>query len=197
MNAYLREISGADFTAKDFRTWAGTVLAAIALREFEEVIHQKEAKKNIVTAIEAVARMLGNTPAVCRKCYIHPLVLDAYLHGNTISTDQQRVQGRLAKHPSQVKPAGERGAQTFADQVSRDKTPGIEARTAAPEVSNFASTRALMPFRDTRRSLLGRRLNIGQAERASSELGGASSRTLRVGPPRPSRCASAMASNGA
>jgi DNA topoisomerase-1 len=95
VNAYLREISGEDFTAKDFRTWAGTVLAAIALREFEAVVHPAQARKNIVTAIEAVARLLGNTPAVCRKCYVHPVILESYLAGDTIQTIQQRAEAKL------------------------------------------------------------------------------------------------------
>jgi DNA topoisomerase-1 len=91
VNAYIREISGSDFTAKDFRTWAGTVLAAIALREFESFTSVTQAKKNIVTAIEAVASMLGNTPAVCRKCYVHPSILDCYLEGTTIETIKQKL----------------------------------------------------------------------------------------------------------
>lgn len=97
VNAYLREAAGEDFTAKDFRTWAGTVLAAIALREFEKVTSQKQAKKNVVTAVEAVAKTLGNTPAVCRKCYIHPAILDSYLTGTTIATLVQRADRATTK----------------------------------------------------------------------------------------------------
>ncbi len=74
VNDYLQRITGQPFTAKDFRTWAGTILAAIALGKMEEVDSQTLAKKNIVTAIEAVAGLLGNTVAICRKCYIHPAV---------------------------------------------------------------------------------------------------------------------------
>ena len=81
VNDYLREISGQEFTAKDFRTWAGTVLASIALREFEAFTSESQAKKNVVQAIKAVARRLGNTPAICRKCYVHPAILDSYLAG--------------------------------------------------------------------------------------------------------------------
>lgn len=81
VNEYLREISGQDFTAKDFRTWAGTVLACTALRELEAAASQAQAKKNIVEAIDAVAARLGNTRAVCRKCYVHPAILDLYLNG--------------------------------------------------------------------------------------------------------------------
>jgi DNA topoisomerase I len=79
VNDYLREITGEDFTAKDFRTWAGTVLAAQALVEFDEYESETQAKRNIVEAVLAVANRLGNTPAVCRKCYIHPTILDTYL----------------------------------------------------------------------------------------------------------------------
>lgn len=104
VNAYLREVTGADFTAKDFRTWAGTVLAAMALREFEEVSSQTQAKRNVVMAIEAVAQMLGNTPAVCRKCYIHPEIVNSYLEGATIATIEQRVSAKIDRALSQLKP---------------------------------------------------------------------------------------------
>lgn len=79
INAYLKEISGKDITAKDFRTWSGTVLAAMALAEYETVDSEAAAKKNIRAAIEAVAARLGNTPTVCRKCYIHPEIFESYL----------------------------------------------------------------------------------------------------------------------
>jgi len=81
VNAYLKEISGRDITAKDFRTWNGTVLAAVALTEIGRAQHQTGAKKNVTRAIEQVSTRLGNTPAICRKCYVHPDVLSAYLDG--------------------------------------------------------------------------------------------------------------------
>lgn len=81
VNDYLREASGQDFTAKDFRTWAGTVLARSALREFEAFSSEAQARRNIVEAINTVAERLGNTRAVCRKCYVHPAVLDCYFDG--------------------------------------------------------------------------------------------------------------------
>jgi DNA topoisomerase-1 len=87
VNDYLRSVSGEDYTAKDFRTWAGTVLAALALREFDEFSSEAEAKRNIVRAIESVAEKLGNTPAVCRKCYVHPGVIDAYLGGTVVCVE--------------------------------------------------------------------------------------------------------------
>jgi DNA topoisomerase I len=81
VNDYLQTVSGQPFTAKDFRTWAGTVLAAIALGKMEEVDSQAMAKRNVVTAIEAVAGMLGNTVAICRECYIDPAITASYLDG--------------------------------------------------------------------------------------------------------------------
>jgi DNA topoisomerase-1 len=86
VNAYLRDIAGDEFTAKDFRTWAGTVLAALALRRLHAADSSTQAKRNIVRAIAETAGQLGNTPAVCRKCYVHPAVLDAYLGGVTLDT---------------------------------------------------------------------------------------------------------------
>ena len=81
VNGYLQEITGQHFTAKDFRTWGGTVIAARALRELGGAETETEAKKNIVEAVKRAARELGNTPAVCRRAYIHPAVLNAYLEG--------------------------------------------------------------------------------------------------------------------
>jgi DNA topoisomerase I len=81
VNSYLRAIAADNFTAKDFRTWAGSVLACTMLQEFDNFSSETEAKKNIVAAIKGVARQLGNTPAVCRKCYVHPTVLEHYLRG--------------------------------------------------------------------------------------------------------------------
>jgi DNA topoisomerase-1 len=85
VNDYLRKITGEDFTAKDFRTWAGTVLAALAVGTAGISKTKKQAKANIKHAISAVADVLGNTPAVCRRCYIHPAVLEAYLNGNPLT----------------------------------------------------------------------------------------------------------------
>jgi DNA topoisomerase-1 len=81
VNAYLRSISGEDFTAKDFRTWAGTVLAARAFFDMEPAPSRTRAKKKVVDVIDAVAGVLGNTRAVCRRSYIHPIVVDAYVSG--------------------------------------------------------------------------------------------------------------------
>jgi DNA topoisomerase-1 len=79
VNAYIREIAGEDFTSKDFRTWAGTVLAARALQAAAPFGSHTEGRRNVAQAIEAAAKELGNTKAVCRKCYVHPAVLESYL----------------------------------------------------------------------------------------------------------------------
>jgi DNA topoisomerase-1 len=81
INDYLKRISGRDITAKDFRTWSGTMLAAFELRALGPGSSEKAAKANIVAAVDKVARRLGNTRAVCRKYYIHPVVLESYLEG--------------------------------------------------------------------------------------------------------------------
>ena len=98
VNDYLREITGEDFTAKDFRTWAGTVLAAVALNAFDSFQTIKEAKANVKNAIGAVAKILGNTPVVCRKCYVHPAVLETYLSGNMIEGLKRKTEEALAQN---------------------------------------------------------------------------------------------------
>jgi DNA topoisomerase I len=79
VNEYVREIAGADFTAKDFRTWAGTVMAVTALRDITPPHSAAHAKRNVLRATDVVAGMLGNTRAVCRRSYIHPAIVDAYI----------------------------------------------------------------------------------------------------------------------
>jgi DNA topoisomerase-1 len=91
VNAYLKEITGRDITAKDFRTWAGTVLAALALYEVREFDSAAQAKRNVRSAIERVAARLGNTATICRKCYVHPEVLEAYLDRNLALEAHARV----------------------------------------------------------------------------------------------------------
>jgi DNA topoisomerase I len=91
VNAYLRELGGDEFTAKDFRTWAGTVLAAVALAELAPFESQRQAKRNIVGAIERVAARLGNTVAICRKCYVHPAIFEAYLEKALATSLAQRA----------------------------------------------------------------------------------------------------------
>ena len=95
VNAYLRDITGQDITAKDFRTWAATNLAAIALAELEHFDTKAKARKNVLRAVESVAKMLGNTPSICRKCYIHPAIFDAYLDGSLLEGIRARAEETL------------------------------------------------------------------------------------------------------
>jgi DNA topoisomerase-1 len=95
VNTYLKEISGQDITAKDFRTWAGTVLAAMALSEVRSFDSAADAKRNLRTVIETVAARLGNTPTICRKCYVHPEVLTSYLDGKLAREIKSAVESRL------------------------------------------------------------------------------------------------------
>jgi len=85
VNDYLRGITNENFTAKDFRTWAGTLLSALALNAQGGFKTNKEGKANVKRAISAVAQLLGNTPAICRKCYVHPAIIEAYLSGTQIA----------------------------------------------------------------------------------------------------------------
>ena len=104
VNAYLREVSGKAITAKDFRTWAGTVLAAMALREFERFDTQAAGKRNVKQAIERVAARLGNTPTICRKCYVHPAVLDGYLSQDLALEIAEEAKEELRDELSSLKP---------------------------------------------------------------------------------------------
>jgi DNA topoisomerase-1 len=104
INAYLKEVSGRDITAKDFRTWAGTVLAAMALREFEAFDTQAKAKRNVRAAIERVSTRLGNTPAICRKCYIHPEILSSYSEGTLSDRVQVEIEATLREELALLTP---------------------------------------------------------------------------------------------
>jgi DNA topoisomerase I len=84
VNDYLKDISGRDISAKDFRTWGGTMLAAVELRRRGEGASRRETERNIIAAIDAVAERLGNTRSVCRKYYVHPALIDAYRMGDTV-----------------------------------------------------------------------------------------------------------------
>ena len=109
VNTYLREITGRDVTAKDFRTWMGTMLAAAALREMGPAPTKRAAERNILAAIDRTAERLGNTRAVCRKYYIHPALIEAYLEGAVLSPlpepvwQERRTHGpALRRHEAEV-----------------------------------------------------------------------------------------------
>jgi DNA topoisomerase-1 len=104
VNEYLKETTGADFTAKDFRTWAGTVLAALALQELEAFDSEAAAKRNITNAIEQVACKLGNTVSICRKCYVHPEIFDAYLDGSLAIGLKEDIEAKLTDELPHLSP---------------------------------------------------------------------------------------------
>lgn len=102
VNAYLKEISGADITAKDFRTWNGTVLAAVTLAQFAAADTEARTKNDITEAIKQVSAKLGNTPAICRKCYIHPQIVSGYMDGTfRLETQSPRA---LHDEPERLRP---------------------------------------------------------------------------------------------
>jgi DNA topoisomerase-1 len=97
VNQYLRDVTGQDVTAKDFRTWAATLLAACALSELAGFESEKEAKRNLVAAIDSVAHRLGHTRAVCRRSYIHPVVIETYMDGKPLEPDEAAVLALLRR----------------------------------------------------------------------------------------------------
>ena len=128
VNAYLREISGEDFTAKDFRTWAGTVLVAQALAGVASFRSATEAKRNIGRAIESVAKRLGNSKAICRKCYVHPAILNAYMDGSTIQAIKARA-SRLSNSRHTLSSEESAVVRMIEQQHGASKTPRAETKT--------------------------------------------------------------------
>ncbi|WP_354004995.1 DNA topoisomerase IB [Ramlibacter albus] len=140
VNAYLREITGTDITAKDFRTWAGTVLAALALQEVEKVDTQAAQKKNIKAAIERVASKLGNTPTICRKCYVHPEVLQAYIEGELALEVKQRADEELREHLAELKPEEAAVLAMLEARLNRTLEGSLKASLAAARAGANART---------------------------------------------------------
>jgi DNA topoisomerase-1 len=135
VNAYLKEITGRDITAKDFRTWAGTVLAALALTEFEEFDSEAKAKKNIRAAIEKVSSRLGNTPSICRKCYVHPEVFSSYLDGELLLEIKEEIETELREDLPSLKPEEAAVLTLLQERLSREVKKQEEkkpARSRAP-----------------------------------------------------------------
>jgi DNA topoisomerase-1 len=97
VNDYIKAATGAEFSAKDFRTWGGTLLAAIELAEAGKAEDERQAKRNLVQAVKRVAERLGNTPTVCRNCYIHPLVLERYQAGQTLAEFRRPVERSIRR----------------------------------------------------------------------------------------------------
>ncbi len=129
VNAYLRDIAGADFTAKDFRTWNGTVFALGHLRLCQPAETEKAGKQRVVEAIRQVAQHLGNTPAVCRKAYIHPAVVHAYIQGRLPDVDASLAEAALTKAPAGLSEA-EPSVVALLRALS-ESGPAVEATCAA------------------------------------------------------------------
>ena len=137
VNAYLKEVSGEDFTSKDFRTWAGTLVAARSLCQLGTFETQAEAKRNVAQAIEAVAGALGNTKAVCRKCYIHPEILESYLEGELGDFIQRQGGGKaMEKAVAALLKARARRAAATA------RRSGADGRSLVPALVRSLSYRA-------------------------------------------------------
>ncbi len=117
VNDYLREISGQDFTAKDFRTWGGTVLSVLSFNELGAFETATQAKKNITQVIKEVSKKLGNTPAICRKYYLHPAMIDAYQDGSLLTVLQTHV-ARNAEVPPYGLRLEEQVVMTLLEHVS-------------------------------------------------------------------------------
>ena len=145
INQYLREIAGRQVTAKDFRTWAGTMLAASALRDIGSFSSEKEANANIVRAIDQVAKQLGNTRAVCRKYYVHPALLEAYLDGFSLPPATTERQSRDASRSS-----GLRRDERAVVELLRDRSTGTTARSSGGRASTRTAPRRPAPRRRPR-----------------------------------------------
>ncbi|WP_262029081.1 DNA topoisomerase IB [Microvirga sp. Mcv34] len=130
VNAYLKEITGRDITAKDFRTWAGTVLAALALAEFEEFDSDAKAKKNIRAAIERVSSRLGNTPSICRKCYVHPEIFASYLDGGLLLDIKEEIETELREDLASLKPEEAAVLALLEQRLSREVEKKAEKKPA-------------------------------------------------------------------
>ena len=170
VNDYLREISGQEFTAKDFRTWSGTVLAAWALREFTEVDSEAQAKRNVVSAVERVAEWLGNTPAVSRKSYVHPSVIDAYLDGDVVRAARESADAALSEHLTDLT---SREAAVLA--LLRQRLRKEERKAATPP------RRAGGPGDSPRSRGAGKRPNAGGGGRRSHRQGAGAKDQARSG----------------
>ncbi|WP_418317623.1 DNA topoisomerase IB [Piscinibacter sakaiensis] len=131
VNDYLREITGSDITAKDFRTWAGTVMAALALQEFERFDSEAAAKKNLRDAIERVAARLGNTPTICRKCYVHPEILSAYADGELLLEMRDEVRAELRDDLPQLSPEEAAVLSLLQARLNRTLEDNLKASLAA------------------------------------------------------------------
>jgi len=138
VNAYLREITGNDITAKDFRTWAGTVLAAMALSEMKSFDSAARAKLNVRAAIERVAARLGNTPTICRKCYVHPAVLTSYMDGNLILEIKSEVDRELRESLAGLKPEEAAVLAVLQNGLAKEAADAAKAKSRVRQTAKAA-----------------------------------------------------------
>ena len=161
VNAYLREVSGADITAKDFRTWTGTVLAAMALSGLDPADSQARAKQNVAQAIAGVAAALGNTPTICRKCYVHPEIVGAYLDGDLALRARGDIDPRpggelRALHPDEAAVLAFLQARAGRDLKARKpgrKRTAVRAKPLRRRTAPSAARAAISGSNDDRRAL--------------------------------------------
>src|SRR6202035_1735876 len=131
VNEYLKKITGKEITAKDFRTWAGTVLAAMALNELESFDSAAQAKRNLRSAIEKVSARLGNTPTICRKCYVHPEVLNSYVDGNLVLEFKLKAESELRGPIGSLKPEEAAVLALLRDRLAKEsQRPGRSFKRA-------------------------------------------------------------------
>jgi DNA topoisomerase I len=130
VNEYIRTIAGGDFSAKDFRTWLGTVTCAVMLAQEHEAETQSERKARVANVIKDVAQRLGNTPAVCRKCYVHPHVIEAYMESGPLEAGRKsrRTEGLLPEERFVLGLLRERASQTDSDRTIRSLQQSIRSR---------------------------------------------------------------------
>jgi DNA topoisomerase-1 len=141
VNGYLKDITGTDITAKDFRTWAGTVMAALALQEFEAFDSQAGYKRNVKAAIERVSQRLGNTPTICRKCYVRPEVFASYQQGELLLDIKQKVDAELRENLDALKPEEAAVLALLEARLSRTLEGQLAASVAKARKSGAAKTR--------------------------------------------------------
>ena len=149
VNDYLKEITGKDITAKDFRTWAGTVLAAMALNELESFDSAAQAKRNLRAAIEKVSARLGNTPTICRKCYVHPEVLNSYMDGNLVLELKSKAESELRSTVESLKPEEAAVLALLRGRLAKRRNVRHRPENSAQRPPNFAPSEfALLLFRE-------------------------------------------------
>lgn len=116
LNAYVKEVMSSEFTAKDFRTWAGTLIAAVKLAEIGAIEDLKAAEKNVLVAVDAVAERFGNTRDIARSSYISPRAIDHYMEGSVIAYYGERIEAIIAAEQSEELPEGEK---TLLEQLNK------------------------------------------------------------------------------